>query len=135
MTAINGLALKFQIPNGPVLKTADGQLLRSAGVLTFQDIFDAATGDYITSRSKARTWAPKASTSAGHRLRTCSIRRPARAQPAERAGTATLSDSSGAARTLGRSKGLAVARAARAWYAGHVQFPRDCIGLLILKAP
>jgi len=48
VTAINGLALKFQIPNGPVLKTADGQPLRSAGVLTFQDIFDAATGDYIT---------------------------------------------------------------------------------------
>ena len=48
MTAINGLALKFQIPNCPVLKTADGQPLRSAGVLTFQDIFDAATGDYIT---------------------------------------------------------------------------------------
>ena len=48
VTAINGLALKFQIPNGPVLKTADGQPLRSAGVLTFEDVFDAATGDYIT---------------------------------------------------------------------------------------
>ena len=48
VTAMNGLALKFQIPNGPVLKTADGEPLRSAGVLTFEDVFDAATGDYIT---------------------------------------------------------------------------------------
>jgi len=47
-TAVNGLALKFQIPHGPVLKTADGQPLRSAGVLLFEDLFDAATGDYIT---------------------------------------------------------------------------------------
>lgn len=48
LTAVNGLALKFQIPNGPVLKSADGEPLRSAGVLTFEDVFDAATGDYIT---------------------------------------------------------------------------------------
>jgi hypothetical protein len=48
VTAMNGLALKFQVPNGPVLKTADGQPLRSAGVLIFEDVFDAATGDYIT---------------------------------------------------------------------------------------
>jgi hypothetical protein len=48
VTAINGLALKFQALNGPVLKAADGQPLRSAGVLVFEDVFDAATGDYIT---------------------------------------------------------------------------------------
>lgn len=47
ITNINGLALKFQIPNGPVLKAADGEPLRSAGVLTFEDVFDAA-GNYIT---------------------------------------------------------------------------------------
>jgi hypothetical protein len=48
VTAINGLALKFQVLNGPVLKAADGEPLRSAGVLVFEDVFDAATGDYIT---------------------------------------------------------------------------------------
>src|SRR6266516_154836 len=48
VTAINGLALKFQALDGPVLKAADGQPLRSAGVLVFEDVFDAPTGDYIT---------------------------------------------------------------------------------------
>jgi hypothetical protein len=47
-TASNGLALKFQALHGAVLKAADGQPLRSAGVLIFEDVFDAATGDYIT---------------------------------------------------------------------------------------
>ena len=36
VTAVNGLALKFQIPDGPVLKSADGEPLRSAGVLVFE---------------------------------------------------------------------------------------------------
>jgi hypothetical protein len=48
VTAISGLALKFQVPNGPVPKAADGEPLRSAGPLTLEDLFDAATGDYIT---------------------------------------------------------------------------------------
>ena len=48
VTNVNGLVLKFQIPNGPVLKSADGEPLRSAGVLRIEDVFDAATGDYIT---------------------------------------------------------------------------------------
>jgi len=48
VTNINGLALKFQALNGGVLKAADGEPLRSAGVLSFEDVFDAATGDYIT---------------------------------------------------------------------------------------
>jgi hypothetical protein len=48
VTTINGLALKFQALNGPVLKAADGQPLRSAGVLVFEDVFAAATGNYIT---------------------------------------------------------------------------------------
>jgi hypothetical protein len=47
-TKINGLALRFQIPNGPVLKEANGEPLRSGGVLIFEDLFDAATGEYIT---------------------------------------------------------------------------------------
>jgi hypothetical protein len=48
VTATNGLALKFKALDGSVLKTADGQPLRSAGALVFEDVFDAATGDYIT---------------------------------------------------------------------------------------
>lgn len=48
VTATNGLALKFKALNGAVLKAADGEPLRSAGVLVFEDVFDAATGDYIT---------------------------------------------------------------------------------------
>jgi hypothetical protein len=50
VTQITGLVLKFQIPNGPVLKAADGEPLRSAGVLILEDVFDAATGDYITTK-------------------------------------------------------------------------------------
>ena len=48
VTQITGLVLKFQIPGGPVLKAANGEPIRSAGVLTLEDVFDAATGDYIT---------------------------------------------------------------------------------------
>jgi hypothetical protein len=48
VTQMTGLLLKFQIPNGPVLKAANGEPIRSAGVLTVEDIFDAATGDYVT---------------------------------------------------------------------------------------
>jgi hypothetical protein len=48
ITNIKGLALKFQIPGGPVLKAANGEPIRSAGDLTLEDVFDAATGDYIT---------------------------------------------------------------------------------------
>jgi hypothetical protein len=48
ITRLTGLVLKFQIPGGPVLKAADGEPLRSAGVLTLEDVFDATTGDYIT---------------------------------------------------------------------------------------
>jgi hypothetical protein len=48
VTQASGLTLKFQIPGGPVLKTANGEPIRSAGVLTIEDVFDAATGDYIT---------------------------------------------------------------------------------------
>jgi hypothetical protein len=44
---MTGLVLKFQIANGPVLKAANGEPIRSAGVLTITDVFDAATGDYI----------------------------------------------------------------------------------------
>ena len=47
-TYITGLTLKFQIPNGPVLKAANGEPIRSAGILILEDVFDAATGDYIT---------------------------------------------------------------------------------------
>ena len=43
-----GLTLKFQIPSGPVLKAANGEPIRSAGVLLIEDVFDTATGDYIT---------------------------------------------------------------------------------------
>jgi hypothetical protein len=42
------LVLQFKIPNGPVLKDANGKPLLGAGVLTLTDIFDAASGDYIT---------------------------------------------------------------------------------------
>ncbi len=47
-TSITGLVLKFQILNGPVLKASNGEPIRGAGVLTIEDVFDAATGDYIT---------------------------------------------------------------------------------------
>lgn len=48
VTDVTGLVLKFQIPNGPVLKASSGEPIRSAGVLRIEDVFDAATGDYIT---------------------------------------------------------------------------------------
>ena len=48
VTQITGLVLKFQIPGGPLLKAANGEPIRSAGVLILEDVFDAATGDYIT---------------------------------------------------------------------------------------
>lgn len=48
VTDLTGLVLKFQIPNGPVLKAANGEPIRSAGALRIEDVFDAATGDYIT---------------------------------------------------------------------------------------
>lgn len=48
ITKITGLVLKFQIPGGPVLKATDGEPLRSAGDLTLEDVFNATTGDYIT---------------------------------------------------------------------------------------
>src|SRR5919197_1215315 len=34
--------------NGPVLKAANGEPIRSAGVLIIEDVFDAESGDYIT---------------------------------------------------------------------------------------
>jgi hypothetical protein len=48
ITQVTGLVLKFQIPGGPVLKAANGEPIRSAGVLIIEDVFGAATGDYIT---------------------------------------------------------------------------------------
>jgi hypothetical protein len=48
VTDVTGLVLQFKIPNGPVLKDADGKPLRGAGELSITDIFDAASGDYIT---------------------------------------------------------------------------------------
>jgi hypothetical protein len=48
VTNVTGLVLRFQIPNGPVLKATNGEPIRGAGVLTTEDVFDAATGDYIT---------------------------------------------------------------------------------------
>jgi hypothetical protein len=48
ISRITGLVLKFQIPNGPILRAADGEPIRSAGDLIVEDVFDAATGDYIT---------------------------------------------------------------------------------------
>ena len=43
-----GLALKFKIPNGPVLKDADGKPLLGAGLLDSVATFDIATGDLIS---------------------------------------------------------------------------------------
>jgi len=48
VTNITGQVLHFQILNGPMLKAANGEPIRSAGILTITDIFDATTGDYIT---------------------------------------------------------------------------------------
>jgi hypothetical protein len=48
VASMNGLVLQLKIPNGPVLKDANGKPLLGAGVLTLTDIFDAVSGDYIT---------------------------------------------------------------------------------------
>jgi hypothetical protein len=48
-----GLVLKFQIPNGPVLKDADGKPIIGAGELRSIVTFDIATGDLI---SIEETW-------------------------------------------------------------------------------
>jgi hypothetical protein len=45
---VTGLVLQFKVPDGPVLKGADGKPLVGAGELSIVDIFDSATGDYIT---------------------------------------------------------------------------------------
>jgi hypothetical protein len=77
VTQITGLVLKFQIPNGPVLKAANVEPIRSAGVLTIEDVFDTATGNYITAIDSfhgphllRQAW-----TSADPRSRTCWIRK------------------------------------------------------------
>jgi hypothetical protein len=41
VTQNTGLVLKFQIPNGPVLKAANGEPIRSAGTLAFEDVFSS----------------------------------------------------------------------------------------------
>jgi hypothetical protein len=43
-----GLVLKFKIPNGPVLKDADGKPIIGAGVIDSVATFDIATGDLIS---------------------------------------------------------------------------------------
>jgi hypothetical protein len=43
-----GLALFFKIPGGPLLKAADGEPLRSAGVFNSTETFDIATGDLLS---------------------------------------------------------------------------------------
>lgn len=48
LTDIRGLVLKFQIPNGPVLKASNGEPIRGTGVISIEDVFDAVTGGYIT---------------------------------------------------------------------------------------
>jgi len=48
-----GLVLKFQIPNGPVLKDADGKPILGAGVVDSVATFDIATGDLL---SIQETW-------------------------------------------------------------------------------
>ena len=51
LTRDTGLVLKFQIPNGPVFKAADGEPIRSAGSLAFEDVFsspDPSDETYIT---------------------------------------------------------------------------------------
>ena len=48
VTNFTGLVLKFQILNGPVLKAANGEPIRGTGVLKIEDVFDAASGEYIT---------------------------------------------------------------------------------------
>jgi hypothetical protein len=48
VTHFTGLALQFKIPNGPVLQDANGKPLIGAGEVTTTDVFDAVTGEYIT---------------------------------------------------------------------------------------
>jgi hypothetical protein len=51
ITRETGLLLKFQILNGPVFKAANGEPIRSAGSLAFEDVFSSPnpSGDtYIT---------------------------------------------------------------------------------------
>jgi hypothetical protein len=43
-----GLALKFQIPNGPVLKDADGKPILGAGVIDSVATFDITTGNLLS---------------------------------------------------------------------------------------
>ena len=43
-----GLVLRFKIPNGPVLKDADGKPILGAGVIDSVVTFDIATGDLIS---------------------------------------------------------------------------------------
>jgi hypothetical protein len=43
-----GLVVKFKIPNGPVLKDADGKPIIGAGVIDSVATFDIATGDLIS---------------------------------------------------------------------------------------
>ena len=43
-----GLALFFKIPNGPILKAADGEPARSAGEISSTATFDVATGDLLS---------------------------------------------------------------------------------------
>lgn len=49
-TTETGLLLHFQVLNGPMLKAADGEPLRSAGFLTTTDTFDA-NGNFIDETS------------------------------------------------------------------------------------
>jgi hypothetical protein len=48
-----GLAVTFKVPNGPMLKDADGKPLLGAGVLDSAATFDVATGDLV---SLQETW-------------------------------------------------------------------------------
>jgi hypothetical protein len=43
-----GLVLQFKIPNGPVLKDADGKPLLGAGILSSTATFDIASGDLLS---------------------------------------------------------------------------------------
>ena len=48
-----GLVLQFKIPNGPVLKDANGKPILGAGILNFSVTFDVASGDVI---SDSQSW-------------------------------------------------------------------------------
>jgi len=50
---VRGLVLKFKIPNGPVLKDANGKPILGAGLLDSVAVFDIATGDLL---SYQQTW-------------------------------------------------------------------------------